>query len=503
VVRYRDADLSLPAALTVELDLTPTAPAEALSLAEASLARLLPGLDLCAVRRPPGLPLRQGKQSIRHVADAADSRTSLPAGQAARTRTGKTPPGGEGPAAGLILAAGYSRRMGGRAKALAQLGGKSLLERSVSALRQGGVSLIVAVIGHDGVKTGREATRLGIRAVTNPDIDEGMFSSVRAGLVHLAPEQCGAVLVLPVDAALVLGRSVSAMLALGQEKLAAASPLVPSFLGRPGHPVLIPASHRPALRRWSGQGGLRGYLAGLALALQRDLQPPLHCPLPDAGIVCDLDTPAQLAEAEAFLAATGDRSHPSLDEAWQELTLAGPAQGGIRHALLVAGGAARLARGLKARGLSPPRESGPAFSRLVPLCLRAGLLHAVTGRRADPAAKDGARLASLGWEETAGLVGRFQSEIALSECPEPDIRLALAAACVRMAAALALEDNPGAWEGFVPDGRRTGADMGLEAWFASALGRPPRDCIRDTPPDEEERRLALLAAGADADQEKL
>ncbi|MDR2077118.1 MAG: nucleotidyltransferase family protein [Desulfovibrio sp.] len=226
-------------------------------------------------------------------------------------------------AAGIILAAGYSRRMGGRVKALARLGGQTLLERAAAALRQGGVASVLAVAGHDRERVRREAARLGIRAVVNPDIDRGMFSSLQIGLAALVPEAPDSVLILPVDAALVLARSVAALLALREKTRAeAGSPLlVPTFLGLPGHPVLAPANHLEAILRWSGENGLRGYLDSLPSAPPGTPPPLVLCPLPDAGIGSDLDTPAQLAAAEAFLRATDNRRRPSPEEARQDLAL--------------------------------------------------------------------------------------------------------------------------------------------------------------------------------------
>jgi CTP:molybdopterin cytidylyltransferase MocA/HD superfamily phosphodiesterase len=419
--------------------------------------------------------------------------------------------------------------MGGRIKALARLGGQTLLERAVAALRQGGIENIVAVAGHDRERVEREAARLGIRVAANPDIDRGMFSSLRIALALLAPEAPDAVLILPVDAALVRARTVAALRALREETRANPLPpiLIPTFLGLPGHPVLIPAAHIEPLLRWSGEKGLRGYLDSLSPAAPGTAPALISCSLPDAGITSDLDTPAQLAEAEAFLEETDNRALPSLEEAWQELALAEFSPDKVRHSLQVAAGAARLARGL-ADGTSPfPGRLAEAGTRLAPLCLRAGLLHDICRKQPDHAARGAERLLALGWRETAFAVGAHTALPAAvlkffslgedgaaaaafppGEDAEISARSALAAACVYLADKLTPADRPEpvrerfarARERFARDpealaavSRREALALALEKWFAGVLPRPPREQILNTPPDKEEERLAALA----------
>jgi CTP:molybdopterin cytidylyltransferase MocA len=420
--------------------------------------------------------------------------------------------------------------MGGRIKALARLGGQTLLERAAAALRQGGVSTIVAVTGHDRERVGREAARLGIRTVVNPDIDRGMFSSVQTGLAALVPEAPDAVLILPVDAALVLGRTVAALLALREETALCPPILVPTFLDLPGHPVLAPAAHFDPILRWSGKEGLRGYLASLPPPPPGTAPPLRLCPLPDAGIGSDVDTPAHLAEAEVFLEETDNRGHPSLEEAWQELILAGLSGDKVRHSLYVAVGAARLARGLEAGAFSLPAGPGTTRTgtRLASLCLRAGLLHDIRRNQPDHAARGAERLAALGWQETALAVGAhtlppsavlaffgLEGDGATASPSPPDgdgaapARRALAAACVYLADKLTLENGPGPSqerfaraktrfagnpEALAAVSRRETLTLALENWFAGALSLPPLELIRNTPPDREEDRLAALSA---------
>lgn len=87
--------------------------------------------------------------------------------------------------AGLILAAGSSRRMG-RPKQLLPTGdGRPLLEGIVTAANASFLDEVVVVLGGSAEEV-REGVQLGrARVVYNPDHAEGLASSIRAGLASI------------------------------------------------------------------------------------------------------------------------------------------------------------------------------------------------------------------------------------------------------------------------------------------------------------------------------
>lgn len=87
-------------------------------------------------------------------------------------------------AAGLVLAAGSSRRMG-RPKQLLPLGGRPLLELVVAAANESSLDEVVVVLGSsaDQVRAGVDFGRA--RVVVNRDHASGLGSSLRAGLTSL------------------------------------------------------------------------------------------------------------------------------------------------------------------------------------------------------------------------------------------------------------------------------------------------------------------------------
>jgi len=137
--------------------------------------------------------------------------------------------------AGLILAAGASRRMGSP-KALLQLRGETFLDRLIDGLAAV-CSPVIVVLGYDA-----EAIRGGIRRgdevvfTVNPDPSRGQLSSLKCGLAPV-PAEAEGVIFTPVDYA---GVRRSTIVAIG-ESFRHRSPgtllVIPRCEGRRGHPV--------------------------------------------------------------------------------------------------------------------------------------------------------------------------------------------------------------------------------------------------------------------------
>jgi nicotine blue oxidoreductase len=144
--------------------------------------------------------------------------------------------------AGIVLAAGRSRRMG-RPKAFLRLGGRTFLERAVSALRDGGCEPVIVVAGPRGDaaadETADAASRLGATVARNPDAESPQVASLRAGLRALGSDAEAAV-VTPVDVPRAGAEVVHALIAAFTAKRC---PVAQPFDGvRHGHPVLFARS---------------------------------------------------------------------------------------------------------------------------------------------------------------------------------------------------------------------------------------------------------------------
>ncbi|MGW6389022.1 nucleotidyltransferase family protein [Streptomyces sp. NPDC055103] len=193
--------------------------------------------------------------------------------------------------AGLLLAAGGGRRLGGRPKALLSHRGRPLVENAVRVLREGGCEVVHVVLGAAAGAVRERAELPGCVLVDNPEWAEGMGSSLRAGLASLAADPRGvdAALVFLVDQPGIGPAAVARVRAAyrSRDSLAAAS-----YDGERGHPVLFGAGHWAGIVEGAvGDRGARDYLAA-----HRDAITAVDCS--DVAEPYDIDTEADLAHLE-------------------------------------------------------------------------------------------------------------------------------------------------------------------------------------------------------------
>jgi CTP:molybdopterin cytidylyltransferase MocA len=190
--------------------------------------------------------------------------------------------------AGLILAAGGGRRLGGLAKALLPHEGEFLVDRAVRVARLAGCDPVVVVLGY-AAETVLDQTALdGCVVAVNQDWETGLGSSLRTGLAAVPPEsECSAAAVLLVDQPFIGADALHAVLDAHQQgaDIAAAT-----YQGRRGHPVLF------ATRYWAeisasavGDQGARAFLTAHESHI-------VTVPCDAFGSLDDIDTPADVAK---------------------------------------------------------------------------------------------------------------------------------------------------------------------------------------------------------------
>lgn len=141
-------------------------------------------------------------------------------------------------AAAVILAAGSGSRLGGVAKALIRIGGITLLQRLIEAVRGAGVDDVLVVTGHYHEAIERVALQCGARVVRNVDAASGQASSVRLGLQHADP-RADALMLLLCDQPLLVPSDLVELLDAFVGR-AAGEFLVPRVVERGrGNPVLV------------------------------------------------------------------------------------------------------------------------------------------------------------------------------------------------------------------------------------------------------------------------
>lgn len=192
-------------------------------------------------------------------------------------------------AAGLILAAGRSSRMG-RPKALLELDQRSFLERLLCAMAEAGLADVVVVTGeHDlliraHLSAGVRPPGCTVRVVTNPTPERGQLSSLLVALevVETLPDRVDAVVVTPVDHPRVGAGTIRAL--LDAASTSGAPVTRPVRAGRHGHPVVFGREAFEMLRAAPLEQGARAVVRGLG---------PRVCEVEigDPGIDDDIDTP--------------------------------------------------------------------------------------------------------------------------------------------------------------------------------------------------------------------
>ncbi|MFF8539123.1 NTP transferase domain-containing protein [Streptomyces werraensis] len=191
--------------------------------------------------------------------------------------------------AGLLLAAGGGRRLGGRPKALLPHRGRLLVEHAAEVLRAGGCASVHVVLGARAEEVRARAALPDCVLVDNPDWEHGMGTSLRAGLDALAGTGARAALVLLVDQPGIGPRAV------GRVRRAYGSPrslVSAAYDGVRGHPVLFGSGHWAGIAAAAtGDRGARAYLEEHAEAVEL-----VECG--DVAEAYDVDTEADLAHLE-------------------------------------------------------------------------------------------------------------------------------------------------------------------------------------------------------------
>ncbi|NGO81969.1 nucleotidyltransferase family protein [Streptomyces sp. 196(2019)] len=191
--------------------------------------------------------------------------------------------------AGVLLAAGGGRRLGGRPKALLEHRGRPLVEHALRALRNGGCGPLHVVLGAAASEVRIRADLSGAAVTVNPGWEEGMGSSLRLGLAALSGTGADAALVLLVDQPGIGAEAVARVRGAHRSRTSLAAA---SYDGERGHPVLFGAELWADVAAGAvGDQGARAYLREHRAAITL-----VECA--DVAQAYDIDTARDLGHLE-------------------------------------------------------------------------------------------------------------------------------------------------------------------------------------------------------------
>ncbi|MFZ7101516.1 MAG: DVU_1551 family NTP transferase [Peptococcaceae bacterium] len=288
---------------------------------------------------------------------------------------------GTGKVAALILAAGYSSRMGDF-KPLLSLQGKPVITRTIAGLRQGGITDIRVVVGYRAADLLPVLSSQGVAPIINKDYHAGMFSSILTGLNSLAGERDGFFL-LPGDIPLVKSTTVEKLLEKYHQT--GCSVVYPTFLGERGHPPFI-------ARKCFAEILAADVEANLSLILEKFAQDACEVECVDQGVLLDMDTPEDYRQ---ILEMLKNRHIPTQQECRALFSLVKAPERVIRHGRAVAEAGEILARVLNEQG---------GFTLDLELIRAAGLLHDLAKGSSEHARRGADILAREGFPCVAQII---------------------------------------------------------------------------------------------------
>jgi CTP:molybdopterin cytidylyltransferase MocA/HD superfamily phosphohydrolase YqeK len=281
----------------------------------------------------------------------------------------------------IILAAGYSSRMG-RFKPLLEIGGRTMMERSVSLFRNAGINDIRVVIGHCRDQIEPVLEKIGIQTIVNHANTHEMFSSVLAALDN--PEShIQAIILLPVDIPLIRPWTIQYLMECNSRH--SGRILIPCFQNQQGHPVVIPSDCFSMIRKWNGKNGLKGALNLMAEKI-------IKIPVADANILFDVDTPSDFEESQKRWSRYTIPTRRECEAILRDIVCVN--EDIYAHCSAVADMAAKISDDLNRAGFSIDRE----------LAVAAGLVHDLAKGKPQHARRAAAVITGMGFPEVADIV---------------------------------------------------------------------------------------------------
>lgn len=197
--------------------------------------------------------------------------------------------------AGVVLAAGRSERMGSSHNKLTlQVDGRPMVVWPVEAMRKAGIRPALVITGFQSAAVEAALADAECIFAHHADWAEGMGSSLAFGarqiIARAEESEVGwdAMLICLGDLPGLRAAAIERILEAAEEGGISDQIVVPTFMGRRGHPVLFGRAFWPDLAALSGDAGAKGVIASAGGCVR-------FVEMADDSILLDLDTPGNLA----------------------------------------------------------------------------------------------------------------------------------------------------------------------------------------------------------------
>lgn len=183
----------------------------------------------------------------------------------------------------VVLAAGYSSRMGAFKPLLPLAEGKTVLDTVLDTAEEAGVRRIIVVTGYRHEEVERHLAHRHVETAWNADFADGMFTSIQTGIRTLLSQYDATdchwrgCFLLPVDCPLIGRQTLVKMGNVVTDQFA-----VPTYMGKKGHPLYVPFCHWQDILDHDGTRGLKGVTDRYFEEMQR-------IPADNEGVLLDMD----------------------------------------------------------------------------------------------------------------------------------------------------------------------------------------------------------------------
>ncbi|OYT56461.1 MAG: nucleotidyl transferase [Desulfurococcales archaeon ex4484_217_2] len=185
----------------------------------------------------------------------------------------------------VVLAAGKSERYG-RNKLLEKIGDKTIIRKVVEESLRSKADRVFVVVGFEADRIIDELRDLKVTFVYNVNYEEGMSSSVKAGVLAAKTYNAKAVAILPADNLLITHGVIDKVIEKFKETHAKI--VVPSYKGKRGHPILLNMEIYYDIMSISEE------TQGLKYVVRKYRDEIVEVPVNSPEIYIDVDTPEDL-----------------------------------------------------------------------------------------------------------------------------------------------------------------------------------------------------------------